>query len=333
MSRDLLMRLQGAQAFDPAPRQDELHLYHVPFDELIPGAAVEGSLTRAIRSSERVAIVGRGGQGKSSLIAYATRPLAGIAPIRVPLLAEPDETVAEPKAFAQHFIRTLTTSATQSGLISAEQREASLLASSDRVHILGEEVEHTRSAAEVIAAAADLVVAVASRDVIPVVVLDDSDGWSPGSGTDKSALIEAFFGRVIRIFADFPGALVLAVHEDYVSVPAFQEAESFLETRIAIPRFDGHGEKALGRILEHRMRVQGVDVALSEVFQRGALTALADYYRIANRNLRNVIWVTRSALRHASADRAGIVTRRHVDSAVDEARISDRQPLSQSPRG
>lgn len=37
MSRELLMSLQGAQAFDPAPRQNELHLYHVPFDELTAG--------------------------------------------------------------------------------------------------------------------------------------------------------------------------------------------------------------------------------------------------------------------------------------------------------
>jgi hypothetical protein len=319
MGLDHLRRLQGAQAFDPAPRQDELHVYHVPFDKLSAEAGAESSLECAIRNSERAAVIGRGGQGKSSLIAYATRPLAGIAPIRVPIFAEPDETVAEPKAFAQHFIRTLTRSATQSGLISPEQREASLLASSDRVRILGEEVDHARSAGEVIAAAADLVAAVASREVIPVIVLDDSDGWSRASGADKSALVEAFFGRVIRIFADFPGALVLAVHEDYLLMPGFQEAESFLETRIEIPRLDGRCEHALGPILEHRMRVQGVEVELSEVFQRGALTALADYYHVADRNLRKVIWVARSALRHAWADKAEIVTRRYVDEAVAEA--------------
>jgi hypothetical protein len=61
MSRDLLMHLQGAQALDPAPRQDELHLYHVPFEELTTGLAVEASLSRAIQSLERVAVVGRAG--------------------------------------------------------------------------------------------------------------------------------------------------------------------------------------------------------------------------------------------------------------------------------
>ena len=142
MSRELLARLQGAQAFDPAPKQNELHLYHVPFDELTAGEDAEASLSRAIRSSERVAVVGRGGQGKSSLIAHATRARAGIAPFRVPIFVERDETITDPRAFAQHLIRTLTTSATQSGLISPEQREAALRASSDRVHILGEEVAH-----------------------------------------------------------------------------------------------------------------------------------------------------------------------------------------------
>jgi hypothetical protein len=320
MSRDLLTQLQGTQAFDPAPRQNELHLYHVPFDELAAGNSVEASLRRGIENSERVAVVGLGGQGKSSLIAYATRPLEGIAPIRVPIFAEPAETVTEPKAFAQHFIRTLTTSATQSGLISPEQREAALMASSDRVHILGHEVEHTRSAAEVIAAAVDLVAAVASQGLIPVVVLDDADGWSEESGPNGTALAQAFFGRVLRIFADFPGALVLAVHEDYFSLPAFQDAESFLETRVAIPAFGGRAEEALGRILQHRMRVQGVDVGLPGVFDEGALETLANYYREADCNLRDVIWAARAALRHAWVDDdAELVTRMHMDAAVAEA--------------
>jgi hypothetical protein len=59
----------------------------------------------------------------------------------VPIFAEPAETITEPKAFAQHLIRTLTASATQSGLIRPEQRGAALMASSDRVHILSEGVE------------------------------------------------------------------------------------------------------------------------------------------------------------------------------------------------
>jgi hypothetical protein len=320
MSRDLLTQLRGAQAFDPAPRHNELHLYHVPFDELAAGSRVEASLSLAIENSERVAVVGGGGQGKSSLIAYATRPLEGIAPIRVPIFAEPAETVTEPKAFAQHFIRTLTTSATQSGLISPEQREAALMASSDRVHILGHEVEHTRSAAEVIAAAVDLVAAVASQDRIPVVVLDDADGWSQESGSKGSALAEAFFGRVLRIFVDFPGALILAVHENYFSMPEFQGAESFLETWVAIPGFNNHAEQALGHILQHRMTVQGVEVELSDVFHEGALEALAHYYREADWNLRKVVWVARAALRYAWADDdAAFVTRMHMDAAVAEA--------------
>ena len=319
MSRELLARLQGAQAFDPAPRQNELHLYHVPFDELTAGDDAEASLSRAIRSSERVAVVGRGGQGKSSLIAHVTRARVGIAPFRVPIFVERDETITDPKAFAQHLIRTLTTSATQSGLISPERREAALRASSDRVHILGEEVAHTRSAAEVIAAAVDLVAAVASQEVIPVLVLDDSDGWSLAPGPNGSALVRAFFGRVLRIFADFPGALVLAVHEDYLSMPEFQEAESFLETRIAIPALENHAQQALGQILERRMAVHGVRVELSDVFHARALEALAEFYREADCNLRKVIWVARAALRYAGVDDAELVTRAYMDAAVAEA--------------
>ncbi len=320
MSIDTMLTLQRAQAFDPAPRQDELHVYHVPFDELARGAGAELALARAIRSSERVAVIGRGGQGKSSLIAYVTRPLeAGIAPIRVPIFAESDETVREPKAFVQHVIRTVTKYATESGLISPEHREASLRASSDRVRILGEEVEHTRSAAEVIEAAEELVAAVASHDLLPVVVLDDTDGWLKAAGADKSSLVEAFFGRVIRIFADFPCALIVAVHEDYLAIPGFREAEGFLETRVTIPRLDGRVEQALARILEQRMRTHGVAVPVTDVFHKGALVALADYYRATGGNLRKVIWIAHVALQHGCADRAEVVTRKYIDAGIAEA--------------
>src|SRR4051794_183753 len=103
MSRDLLTKLQGAQAFDPAPRQDELHLHHVPFDELAAGSRVEASWGFATQTPERVAVGGLGGQGKPSLTAYPTRTPQRIAPIRVPIFPNPAETVTEPKAFAQHF--------------------------------------------------------------------------------------------------------------------------------------------------------------------------------------------------------------------------------------
>ena len=325
MSLQDLMKLRSAQAFDPMPPHDELHVFHVPFEELARETAVETVLDEAIRSSERVAVIGRGGHGKSSLIAYATRPgQAGIAPIRMPVFAEPDETVTEPKAFAQHLIRTLTGTATKSGLISPEHREALLRASSDRVSILGQDVAHTRSATEVIDAAAELVSSVASQGLLPVVVLEDTDCWG-GSGADKAPLVEAFFGRVIRIFADFPGALVVAVHEDYFALPGFHDAESLLETRVAIPHFDGQAEQSLGRILERRMRAADVGVELDEVFDKGALAALADYYyRMADRNLRKVIWTARLALRCACRDEAETVMGRHVDDAVAETRKSAR---------
>ena len=116
-----------------------------------------------------------------------------------------------------------------------------------------------------------------------------------------------------------PGALVLAVHEDYLSTPEFQEAESFLETRILIPAFEDHAEHALGHILERRMTVQGLKSDSSDVFHEGALEALADFYREADCNLRKVIWVSRAALRYAWVDNAELVTRVHMEAAVAEA--------------
>jgi hypothetical protein len=175
----------------------------------------------------------------------------------------------------------------------------------------------------VIGAAAEVVTEVANQGLLPVLVLEDTDCWV-WPGPDKSALVEAFFGRVIRIFADFPGALVVAAHEEYFTLPGFQDAESLLETKVAIPHFNGQAEQSLARILERRIRAAGLDAELGDVFHKGALAALGDYYRMADRNLRKVILTARLGLRHACAHEAETVMRRHLDYAIAEMRKSAR---------
>lgn len=127
MSYHLLRRLQAAHAFDPSPIRHDLGVYHVPFDELVPGASPEDRLAGATRRGERIAIVG--GSGKSSLIEHVLGPASpGIAPIPVPVFGEPATTVTSVQAVAGLIIQTLVNHAE----LNEAERFAALGAASTR---------------------------------------------------------------------------------------------------------------------------------------------------------------------------------------------------------
>jgi len=105
---NLLKRLREAHAFDHAPPRDDLGVYHVPFDKLAAVRSPEQYLVRAVRNGERIAVIGRSGSGKSSLIEHVLGPTEpGIAPIRLPVFGEPSETVTSVRAVAGLIIQTL----------------------------------------------------------------------------------------------------------------------------------------------------------------------------------------------------------------------------------
>jgi hypothetical protein len=115
MSRDLLLRLQRGHAFDHSPLRHDLGVYHVPFDQLAPVRSPEDLLAGAAQRAERVAIVGRSGSGKSSLIEHVLGPSTeGVAPIAVPVFAEPADVVRSLQAIGGLIIQTLVDSADMS---------------------------------------------------------------------------------------------------------------------------------------------------------------------------------------------------------------------------
>jgi hypothetical protein len=105
----------------------DLGSYHVPFDSLTGAQSFEAELSRAVRSGERVALVGPSGGGKSSVVASTFGPLEeGIAPIRVRVRALDDATVTTPHDFADHLIRVVADYATAADMLSADDRRALL---------------------------------------------------------------------------------------------------------------------------------------------------------------------------------------------------------------
>ena len=100
MNRDVLALLDREMAFQTSVRFDLLAETHVPLAQL-GGPDLEAQLAQAIAKAEGViAVTGRIGSGKSSLIAAVTDTLnEGFVPLRVSVVGIE---AGQPAAFARH---------------------------------------------------------------------------------------------------------------------------------------------------------------------------------------------------------------------------------------
>jgi energy-coupling factor transporter ATP-binding protein EcfA2 len=346
MPAELLAAILETHVLDPTPRGGDVVSYYVPFDDLLGQEAAETPLRAAVEAGRRVAVVGPSGAGKSSLIEW----VLGIVPetfaaIRIPVAIEHDETVTDPRAFAQHVVRTVSKSALEAELISDEERRAALVGSSDRLVRPGREVSHRksfgfqwllkgdlgkevraqmegvdqdRSAAQVVDALGYLINLLADHGLQAVFVIDDSDTWLSIEGVkDRSSLVNAFFDRVLRMLAELPCGLVVAVHDEYLEMPGYRQAEGFLETTIRVPRLTD--EDQLAQLLLHRIRASVDNAAIGEAFAPEALTALMGYYSgAAGFSLRKVVQAAQTSVQLALDDGAGEVSESAVDVAASD---------------
>jgi hypothetical protein len=70
VTRAQLESLRAANALPHTLRYNQLAPYHVPFDELCGGTAVEGELAHWLAHRGRVSLIGPSGSGKSSALAW-----------------------------------------------------------------------------------------------------------------------------------------------------------------------------------------------------------------------------------------------------------------------
>jgi energy-coupling factor transporter ATP-binding protein EcfA2 len=115
VSLDRLLQLDARRAFEATHRYEDLDLFHVRFDELTGRGETEQMLGHMAARGGRVALIGPSGSGKSSVISCVLGPLVEdlpeqIIPIRIPVAAADAETGTEPRLFAQHIVRTRSTS-------------------------------------------------------------------------------------------------------------------------------------------------------------------------------------------------------------------------------
>ena len=245
--------LHRRQAFAPVAQPGyRTHLY-VPFEELV-GGRHESLTQEAFENTQRVALIGPIGSGKSSLIEYVTTAgAATFAPIWISVGHESDAMLRDPPEFARHLIWEVVRWARDSRAMGEDERRAVLaettptLPTTTHTHkqdfslklalgwlepSIGEEVEETvadpaveRSRAEFITSL-DRLVDLIREDLgrVPVVVVDDSDRWLRLDGNLRDALLDGFFTDTCRMLAERNWAVAMAIHPDYCSTHGYREA-------------------------------------------------------------------------------------------------------------
>jgi hypothetical protein len=265
----LLEILDATHAFDPVALPGQRTLLYVPFEQLLAGRH-ESRLQNEIANTQRVALIGPIGCGKSSMVEYVLDQAGDqFAPIWVSAGHEGEETLKDPPEFARHLIREIVGWSRDAGQMTNEERRQFLLETSStlggrvtaRKQTLSlklamtwiepgwsREVEETLGDPEVernrgdYIASLDQLVDLIHQDLgrTPVVVIDDSDRWLRLPTRDQEALLEAFFADTCRMLAERNWSIVMAVHPEYCGAPAFRAASAngYLNVQLEVPRID-----------------------------------------------------------------------------------------------
>lgn len=337
--------LAELNAFNPNPLHATLSALHVPFDQMLGTGACEQAVQRAVRQGRRVALVGATGTGKSSVIGHVLGPLVeGVAPLTVPVALERPEVATEPAAFAEHLSALIARwvrfaqprDAGQVEAITGRRRPAtqrfSIAPSWLETKLeLGYELQRAAeqpaaSATARITQAAQLLDLINADGLVPVIVLDDTDRWLASSWQpDSVRLRQGFFGRIVRLIADELGAAaVIAVHPDYLTDPAYREAQGFLEPVVTVPSLPG--PDAVAAMLRRRCElaldgIRGRSPATipDPITPAGVATLYDGYARAGTGNIRRDLMLPATgALALAVDDLADVIDERHCVAALTE---------------
>ncbi len=338
MSHELLAELDTLGAFSSSP-SDHLEDLFVPFLELV-GQGIEDRLRNLTLGARRVAVIGPSGCGKSSLASYVTR-VRPFASIEIPVNSDP-EVAREEKLFGQHLVRAIGRWGEVHGAIDPADVLRAKAEVSDREERLGRrsttkfggganigvvkgdlgrelaeegsKIDQRIPTEEVAQVARRMLELVRYRDITPVIVVDDSDRWL--SDADKDT-VDVFFGRILRWVAALGAAVIVAVHESYLSADGYRQAraEGWFEEELALPTLTEPGQ--LGRILGKRID-QATGGRLEDVFEGPAVEELFGYYQgEAKLSLRRTLTVSQEAARQAAKDpEASLVTPAAARAAI-----------------
>ncbi len=349
MSSDLLFQLRKAHAFDHVPMRHDLGVYHVPFDELLETGTYEKFLRSSAERAERTAIIGVSGSGKSSLIEHTLGPaVPKVAPIPVPVSAEPADVVTNVQSVASRLIQTLVRnsdlkesdrsraleSASSKRLVSSPKNRLdvsfgfSWMGPSMRAEVRRQapsDLLIDRSADETLEVVVQLLTSIINDDLTPILIFDDTDKWfrSPGSDTDYYKLALNFFDDVLPVFCELPAGIVVALHSNYVANESVKESlPSSIGNRLEIPILPS--AEALGKVIRSRIIAHLSPEEPSEVpelidfLEESALERLFELHQGRFKgSLREVIRVVHTALAQACDDRYEKLTPELIDLAAN----------------
>jgi hypothetical protein len=348
VSNHVLNQLLDLHAFDGSPLHVDMAAFHVPFDDR-GRRGCESGVVRAARSAERIGLQGPIGCGKTSVLRYALDdPETELAPIWVSVAFDDDQVVLDVRRFAAHLIQSVVRDAQRAGTLSERDRDAILSASAARRPLPGSErrlasrlaarfwvasgelskevsatlagVDLQRPAGEVLGAVNRALEAIAAAERQPVIVIDDSDSFTRrlGGARSRDELVAGFFGPVLRALTELHAGVIVAVHTEYVEMPAFERARrehGALERLIAVPPVVS-GQ--LARILDRRIRL-AVAASREEALTDPAVDALAQLNRTrTGRNLRTTLGIAHAALVAAVDRGAALVEEQDVARAAVE---------------
>jgi Cdc6-like AAA superfamily ATPase len=326
MSNEILTQLLGAHAFDGSPLHVDMPAYHVPFDDR-GRRGTESGVLRAAKTTERLGVRGPIGCGKTSLLRFTLDdPTSTVAPIWVSVAFDDDQVVLDVRRFAAHLIQSIVRDAQRAGTLTPRDRDAILAAAAARRPLPGSErklasklaakfwvanaelagevtstlagVDLQRPAGEVLENVNRALEAITANHRQPVIVIDDSDSFTrrPASGRSRDQLVSAFFGPVLRALTELHAGLIVAVHDEYLEMEAFERTRrehGALERLLAIPPVVS-GQ--LSRILDRRTQL-AANARGDSALSAAAVEMLAELNRArTGRNLRTTLGIAHAAL-------------------------------------
>lgn len=343
---DILNTLLDSNAFVPSPLADDLLACHVPFDDLIEGAAVESELEERVRRGRAIALIGESGSGKSGVSTYVLgRITTEFAPIRTPVFYETEKTVTDPGGFARYLLQRLLGEAEAIEALTGSEREQMLREASERLQTPTRTIGHhvggglelpwmlkaeaardvsttigggdlEGSTATVLQIVDRVIEVLFHNGLVPIIVLDDTDRWLQVGDVDRSDLVGGFFGGIVRMLAERGAALVVAVHSTYLDMDEYVVGtRGFLTEAIRLPRLPS--SDALTRVLAHRIALQIPDVSSVEVLGDAAVEKLFHYYdTVWNGSMRWTLQAAHEALTAACATSADQIAPAMIDDAA-----------------
>ncbi|USQ80000.1 hypothetical protein [Ornithinimicrobium faecis] len=182
--------------------------------------------------------------------------------------------------------------------------------------------DQARASTQVLDQLLQLLGLVGDHDLVPVLLLDDTDRWVGALEVEASRTLRAaFFGRVLRLLADDLGvAAVVAVHPTYESDAGYQSAQPFFDHVLRIPDLTVDGDvrallqRRVARILGHDEE----DGALDLVMTPEAVSVLFRGYQVAPDIRRRILLSSTAALTLALGAGVEQIDEGHVRAALSE---------------